>query len=92
MDGIAFSYSNLGMSNGHAIMQYRQPMHFPSWYTTGPSGVFSNALTRQAEAHEGSLQCIHCRLRKTQSNPFLVSNSLYATSDQVFGDSRAGFW
>src|SRR5664279_2026621 len=58
--GVALVNSYLGTPKGHTIMQYRQPRQRSVWYTTGPSGVFSSALTTQPEAQAGVTQCMHC--------------------------------
>jgi hypothetical protein len=42
-------------------MQYRQPMHFVSSYTTGPKAVFCMAPTGHTDAQVGSAQCMHER-------------------------------
>jgi hypothetical protein len=70
MRGFALVYSNLGPPNGQEIMQKRQPMHFSSRHTTGPSGVLRMAAVRQAEAQAGETQCMHWRFTKT--SPFEV--------------------
>ncbi len=44
-------------------------MHFAASYTTGPWGVFSSAVTGQAETQAGSSQCMHCRLVYTVTKP-----------------------
>src|SRR5262245_51824981 len=63
--------SNFGTTNGHACMQYRQPMQRHELKTTGPSGVFRSAVVGHAEAQAGSTQCMHKRRPKTQSGwPF----------------------
>ena len=62
-------YSYVGTSKGHARRQYRQPTHTDGSYTTAPSGVLVNAATKQAEAHAGSLQWLHCCLRNTGDPP-----------------------
>src|SRR6476620_1502670 len=58
------------MSNGHDTMQNLHPMHLSPSHVTGPSRVLTMALTRQADAHAGCQQCMHCFLTKT--SPLLV--------------------
>ncbi len=63
--GFALSYSNFGMSNGHEIMQKRQPMHLPPSQATAPSGVLCIARVKQADTQAGCRQCMHCRFTVT---------------------------
>ena len=74
--GIVYSHSFLGISKGHATMQYRQPIHLSKRYDTGPSGVLISAPTGQAAAHAGSLQCRHCSLTNLHSGLPAPSASL----------------
>jgi hypothetical protein len=61
---------------------------------TGPSGVFSSAVTGQADAQAGSSQCMHCCLTNTVWNPagwFGSSISWCVSSMYVCDERRGGF-
>jgi hypothetical protein len=49
----ARSNSNVGIWNGHATMQYRQPMHLSLSQITAPPSFFEKAPTMQADWQEG---------------------------------------
>src|SRR5512142_2835668 len=62
MSDNCFSHSKVGIPNGQAYTQYRQPIQRFASYTTGPLGSFCKAPTVQAETQPGLLQFMHCRL------------------------------
>src|SRR6266853_855607 len=76
--GFSDPHSYLGWLKAQATMQYRQPMHFQTSYTTGPSFVLWNAPTGQAEAQAGCSQCMHRRRMNLSS---LVITTVYLCSD-----------
>jgi hypothetical protein len=76
--GFSECHSYFGWANAHATMQYRQPMHFHTSYTTGPSLVLWNAPTGQADAHAGCSQCMHSRRMNLSS---LLRTTVYLCSD-----------
>ncbi len=51
-----FGASYFGAPNGHAISQYRHPMHRASWWITTPSARFSYARDGHAATHAGRSQ------------------------------------
>src|SRR5271157_825247 len=59
--GFSERHSYFGWLNAQATMQYRQPMHFQTSYTTGPASVLWRAPTGQADAQAGSSQCMQRR-------------------------------
>src|SRR4029453_3151620 len=75
ISGARFSQAYLGIRNGHACMQARQPMQRFWLKTTGPSAVLLSAVVGHAEAQAGWSQCMQSWRPKTQSGraPLVIS-------------------
>src|ERR1700757_5081113 len=85
--GSVLLHSYLGTLNGQASMQYRQPMHLFSSYTTGPAAVFWKAPTGQAETQLGTLQCMHISRAKRGPRRLTTENVLSErVSDRTSSD------
>src|ERR1017187_2521044 len=76
--GFSDCHSYLGWANTQATMQYRQPIHFQTSYTTGPSFVLWKAPTGQTDAQAGCSQCMQSRRMNLSS---LVMTTVYLCSD-----------
>src|SRR5512139_2447965 len=76
-NGLGLSYWYFGASKGQESMQKRHPMQRSGLYFTIPSCFFSSALVRQAVAHAGCAQCMHCfRTKIGLSGSFEFGNLL----------------
>src|ERR1035441_10847551 len=78
--GFSDCHSYLGWANTQATMQYRQPMHFQTSYTTGPS--LDRKSTRLNSSHLGISYAVFCLKKKLNENqPTLFSPTFYIVTD-----------